>query len=63
MKRLGKFSGRIYNSEEAAGMKECGIVLTNTEAADEEYIKNHHKKDYEHCITCMGCPMAQGITA
>lgn len=59
MKRLGKYSGMIYTEEEAANMEECGIMLPDSKADDKSYIAAHHQKDLEHCIICMGCPMAQ----
>ena len=59
MKRLGQFSGKIYSEEEAKDMKECGVILSDSEASDEEFINEHHIKDLQHCLVCMGCPLSQ----
>ena len=59
MKRLGQFSGKIYSEEEAKGMEECGIILSDSEANNEEFISKHHVKDLQRCLTCIGCPLAQ----
>ena len=36
MKRLGKYSGRIYEENEVHTMKECGVCITDEEAKDAE---------------------------
>ena len=58
--RLGKFSGKIYKGErEIATMQECGVVITEEHANDEEWIQEHHLDDLRDCIRCCGCPVAQ----
>lgn len=59
MKRLGKYSGRIYEENEAPSMKECGVIITDEQANDDKYIKSHHAKDLVDCLGCGGCPMFQ----
>jgi hypothetical protein len=59
MKRLGKYSGRIYEENEVHTMKECGVCITDEEAKDEEWVSKHHVNDLMDCITCLGCPLAQ----
>ena len=57
MKRLGKFSGNIYDRDEVSTMKECGIMITDEQAKDEEFIKQLHLKEIADCLRCPGCPM------
>ncbi len=59
MKRLGKYSGRIYEENEICIMEECGVCITDEQAKDEEWISKHHVDDLMECITCVGCPLAQ----
>lgn len=59
MKRLGKFSGIIYEEDEVNNMEECGVLLTDAQANDEEFIKSHHLLDQIECSLCRGCPKAQ----
>lgn len=58
MKRLGKFSGKIYEKSEVKDMLECGTVISDEQANDEEFIKKHHVKDLLDCAKCFGCPKA-----
>lgn len=59
MKRLGKYSGKIYEGDEIKTMEECGICITDEEAADKEFINNHHLKDLIECIGCTACPLSR----
>ena len=61
MKRLGKFSGQIYEESEVKDMTECGVCITDEQSNDEEFIQKHHLKDLLDCVTCFGCPKANGI--
>ena len=56
MKRLGKYSGRIYEEDEISTMTECGVCITDEQASDEEWIKQHHIHDLIDCLFCKGCP-------
>lgn len=58
MKRLGKYTGNIYEESEIASMQECGVQISDQQAQDEEWVKTHHAKDLARCIMCMGCPEA-----
>lgn len=60
MKRLGKFSGKIYTEKEVLKMAECGIIVTEEQAVDEQWIKQHHLRDLLDCVKCGGCPLAAG---
>lgn len=59
MKRLGKFTGKIYDESEIVNMGECGICITDTQAEDEKWIKTTHLKSLTECVKCCGCPTAQ----
>lgn len=59
MKRLGKFSGKVYEESEVASMTECGVCITDEQANDEEFINKHHLQDLMDCVRCFGCPTAQ----
>ena len=59
MKRLGKYSGNIYNEDEVSTMEECGVLITDDEANDKEFIKHHHARDLVDCIKCYACPMSK----
>lgn len=59
MKRLGKYSGGIYEENEVHTMEECGVCITDKQAKDEEWVSKHHVDDLMECITCCGCSLAQ----
>lgn len=59
MKRLGKYSGRIYEESEVSTMEECGVCITDEQANDEQWIKSQHARDLVDCLGCGGCPMFQ----
>lgn len=61
MKRLGKFSGKIYNESETKDMRECGVMISDEQAQDEEFIRIHRIEDLLDCLKCFGCPMANGL--
>lgn len=61
MKRLGKYSGKVYNSNEINSMDECGIMITDEQAADKEVISKIHINNFIHCAYCLGCPTAKNI--
>ena len=59
MKRLGKYTGKIYdNNEEAKYAGECCTIITDVQANDDKFIENHHRKDLMNCFfNCGGgCP-------
>lgn len=40
MKRLGKYSGKVYEEHEIQNMDECGTVITDEQAADKTLLKS-----------------------
>lgn len=61
MKRLGKFTKKIYDETfDFSKCKECCTCITDEQANDEEFINKKHIKDLATCIFCMGCPAAKG---
>lgn len=59
MKRLGKYSGKIYGKNEVQGMEECGVCITDEQAKDKDWISKHHVSDLMDCMKRCGCPLAQ----
>jgi len=62
MKRLGKFTGKIYSDEDFSNHKihECATLISDEEASDEKFIEEHHLRDLLDCMKCFNCPAAQG---
>ena len=59
MKRLGKYSGRIYDEEyDTTKIKECCQIITDEQAEDKDWINERHLNHLKTCITCNGCPAA-----
>ena len=58
MKRLGMFSGKVYEKSEVENMEECGLCITDEEANDKEWIKNKHDEHIAQCSNCFGCPLS-----
>lgn len=61
MKRLGKYSGKVYEEHEIQNMDECGTVITDEQAADKDFIKKHHMCDLVQCVSCFGCPTSKSF--
>lgn len=57
--RLGKFSGNIYRNDEIENMEECGVVISEEQASNEEWIKRHHAINLVNCCGCFGCPVSK----
>lgn len=56
MKRLGFWSGNIYDeNKRAEDLKECCLVLSDYEEVTPELIQRVHKD----CPFCTGCPLAK----
>ena len=55
MKRLGMYTGKIYEPDETGKIKseECTVPLSENEAKDEQYIAN--KYNILHSSWCAGC--------
>lgn len=58
MKRLGLYSGRIYEENEVENMEECGLCIADEEANDKEWIKKKHDEHIGRCSNCFGCPLS-----
>lgn len=58
MKRLGIYSGRIYNEDQVKDMEECGAMISDEQATDKEWIANEHSKHIGQCSNCFGCPLS-----
>lgn len=59
MKRLGKYSGQVYEENEIYAMEECGVCITDDQSKNKDWISKHHANDLMDCIICCGCPMFQ----
>lgn len=61
MKRLGKFTGTIYDEDyDFSQYPECCHCITDEEAKDEEFIIDAHMNDLKDCVMCFGCPASHG---
>lgn len=59
MKRLGMYSGRIYDSDyDKSQIEECCICIPDFMADDKEWIANQHSKHIGQCSNCFGCPLS-----
>ena len=58
MKRLGRYSGKIYSEEEVAKMQECGLIITDEQSEDEKYILEKREENLKDCIGWFGCPIS-----
>jgi hypothetical protein len=58
MKRLGLFSGKIYEEDEVKGMNECGLCITDEQEHNTEFIEKTKVENLVKCGGCFGCPMA-----
>lgn len=55
MKRLGKFSGKIYKDDEIKDMEECSVMIADDESEGSlTFLRSRNKID---CLLCRGCPM------
>lgn len=61
MKRLGIFTGRIYNQDdfEAGCIRECCRVITDEEAESIPVVMAVYAQEHLHCVGCFGCPESQ----
>lgn len=59
MKRLGKFTGTIYNEDyDFSKCPECCIILTDSQANDSAFIEAKKLSNRSTCTFCMACPAA-----
>lgn len=60
MKRLGKFTMRIYDEDyDFSKCPECCTQITDEQAEDEEFVRKRHIGDLMGCLRCLGCPAAK----
>ena len=61
MKRLGKYTGKIYDEDyDFSNCPECCLCLTKEQEKDEQYISNMRVKNTIDCATCFGgCPASK----
>lgn len=59
MKRLGKFSGKIYDEDDIEYMLECCRIIPDDKINDKGYIDDMHIKDLLFCEQCMSCPRSR----
>lgn len=60
MKRLGLFTGKIYeDGYDAALIEECCLCLSDKQAEDAAFVEQMRTKSSEKCARCMGCPASQ----
>lgn len=56
-KRLGKFTGTIYNEDyDFSKCPECCNILTDSQANDSAFIEAKKLSNRSTCTFCMGCP-------
>lgn len=58
MKRLGKYSGRIYSEDEKWEIEECSLIITDEQSEDEKYILEKREENLKDCRGCFGCPIS-----
>lgn len=58
MKRLGLFTGKIYTEDDFKEDKihECCVCISDSGAADTEYVVDKHLSYRDRCTNCYGCP-------
>ena len=60
MKRLGLFTGKVYNDNcDLSIVKECCLLISDKQASDDAFIQREHAKYSKKCARCMGCPEAK----
>lgn len=57
MKRLGLFTGRIYEEGcDVNNIEECCVLVSDEQIVDKIFVE---KKRQEHCCGCHGCPSSR----
>lgn len=60
MKRLGKFTGKIYDDNYNFELcPECCVCISDDEAENDSFLSERHNKDLLECLNCMSCPAAK----
>lgn len=57
MRRLGLYSGRVYDDNEDY-YDECCLGLTDEQANDEDWLDDQRLINRYKCLGCYGCPMS-----
>ena len=61
MKRIGKFTGRIYPDDyDFSNCPECCVVITEAEYEAKEWMPAFYRYT-EDCKYCLGCPAAHSM--
>lgn len=56
IKRLGKYTGKIYENDEVLNMQECGTIISDlVSEAELEYLRSRNRIDCLFCPTGPGC--------
>ena len=59
MKRLGMYSGKIYESDyDVNQIEECCLCISDEEANNKEWIANKHSEHVGECSNCFSCPLS-----
>ena len=59
MKRLGMYSGKIYEFDyDVSQIEECCLVISDEEANNKEWIANKHEEHVSECSNCFNCPLS-----
>ena len=62
MKRLGKFTGKIYSDDyDFSNCPECCILISDDIASDKEKVNEKHLDSIKDCVMCFGCPSANDL--
>ena len=60
-KRLGLYSGRIYDEVDDYSL-ECCKNITEEQSADDEWLADQRLVNSFKCMGCGGCPLSRGKT-
>lgn len=60
MKRLGKFTGKIYDEDyDFSKCPECCLLISEEKAKDENFLKEAKFANYISCAKCFECPASR----
>lgn len=60
MKRLGKFTGQIYDENyDFSNCPECCVCISDKKALDDKFIQEKHMNHLIDCLKCFGCPASK----
>ena len=59
MKRLGMYSGKIYEMDyDTKRIEECCLAISDEQANNKAWIASQHKEHIGECSNCFGCPLS-----